>query len=259
MTKIILHGCLGAMGQAVLRSADEYDTQIVAGISGGEPAPGAHFTAGFPTFGQIADCDMKADVIIDFSLADAVTPLLKFAREKKLPAVICTTGLTPEQEDEITETAKIVPIFHSSNMSLGISLLTTVLKRVSRLLYESGFDIEILEKHHNRKIDAPSGTAWVLAASVNAALDNKLEPVFDRSPRRERRGREELGMSSIRGGTICGEHSVIFAGNEEVIELRHSAFSREIYAVGALNAAKYIKDKPPGLYTMENIINLEEL
>jgi 4-hydroxy-tetrahydrodipicolinate reductase len=202
---------------------------------------------------------MKADAVIDFSLADAITPLMRFAKEKKLPTVVCTTGLSPEQEQEINAAAEVTAIFHSSNMSLGISLLTTVLKRVSRLLYDSGFDIEILEKHHNRKIDAPSGTAIVLADSVNAALGNRLKPVYDRSPRRERRSRDELGMASVRGGTICGEHSVIFAGNEEVIELKHSAFSREIYAVGAINAAKYIYNRPPGLYTMENLINLEEL
>ena len=255
MTRIILHGCLGAMGRAVHKIADDYEVMISAGISGEETS----FCEGFPVFPQIGDCDIKADVILDFSLAEAVSPLLRYAVNSKTPAVVCTTGLTPAQEDEIVEAAKTIAIFHSSNMSLGISLLTTVLRRVSRILYGSGFDIEILEKHHNRKIDAPSGTAYMLANAINSALANVLEPTYNRSQRRKRREHEEIGLSSIRGGTICGEHSVIFAGKEEVLEFKHTAFSQEIYAVGALNAVNYIKDKAPGIYTMESLIDLGEL
>lgn len=255
MTRIILHGCLGAMGRAVHKIAGDYDVKISAGIAGEDVS----FIEGFPVFPQISDCNIKADVILDFSIAEAVSPLLRYAVEDKTPAVICTTGLTPAQETEIEDAAKAIAIFYSSNMSLGISLLTTVLRRVSRILYDSGFDIEILERHHNRKIDAPSGTAYLLSNTVNSALGNVLEPAYDRSQRRERRRREEIGLSSIRGGTICGEHSVIFAGKEEVLEFKHTAFSREIYASGALNAAKYIKDKAPGLYTMESLIDMGEL
>jgi len=254
MTRIILHGCLGAMGQAVRRIADDYEVQIAAGIMGEE----ATLSEGFPVFAQMVDCDIKADAILDFSLAEAVSPLLRYAAEHRIPTVVCTTGLTPAQEEELAETAKTTAIFYSSNMSLGISLLTTVLRQVSQILYGSGFDVEILEKHHNRKIDAPSGTAYMLANTVNSALGNMLEPTYDRSQRRERRGREELGLSSIRGGTICGEHSVIFAGKEEVLEFKHTAFSREIYAAGALKAAKYIKDKAPGIYTMESLFGWQK-
>ena len=287
MTDIILHGCNGAMGQAVRRIAGDLNVRIVAGISGdldvtkaagidlkkesvipgdlavnkaaGISGESAAFSEGFPVFAQIADCDIKADAILDFSLAEAVSPLIRYAVKNKLPSVICTTGLTPEQENEIEKAAEVIALFHSSNMSLGISLLTTILQRVSRILYNSGFDIEILEKHHNRKIDAPSGTAYMLANTVNASIGNVLQPTYNRSQRRERREHNELGLSSIRGGTICGEHSVIFAGKDELLEFKHTAFSREIYAVGALNAAKYIKDKAPGIYTMESLINLEEL
>ena len=253
MINIILNGYLGQMGMVVTSLVDKKtDMSIVAGIdtavSRGQPQ--------FPTFNNIFDCDMPADCIIDFSVSSVVGQVVDYARAKKIPAIICTTGLDDDTNDKITEASKNTAIFKSANMSLGINLIANMLSRVSKTLYEEGFDIEIIDKHHNRKIDAPSGTAFLLADTVNASVGN-LEYVFDRSSTREKRGRNEIGLHSIRAGTLVGQHSVIFMGQDEMIEFSHEAFSKEVFAVGALKAAKYIIGKPPGLYNMGHI--MEEL
>jgi 4-hydroxy-tetrahydrodipicolinate reductase len=253
MINIILNGYLGQMGLVVTSLVEKKpDMSIVAGID----VSGSRGQPQFPTFSSIFDCDMPADCIIDFSVSSAVGQVIEYAVLKKIPAIICTTGLDEKDNEKILKGSKETAIFKSANMSLGINILANMLSKVSKTLYEEGFDIEIIDKHHNRKVDAPSGTAYLLADTVNASVGG-LEYVFDRSTVREKRRRNELGLHSIRAGTLVGEHSVIFLGQDEMIELKHEAFSKEVFAVGALKAAKFIKGKPPGLYSMANI--MEEL
>lgn len=250
MTRIIMHGYNGKMGQVICRLVNEDpDCEIVAGIDI------SNNNAIFPTFNNINDCDMPADVIIDFSTASAVDNVLNYAVLKKMPIVICTTGLSEITLKNIEEATKVIPVFKSANMSLGINLIANILKKYASVLYDSDFDIEITERHHNQKIDAPSGTAILLADAVNESVDNKLEYVYDRSSVREKRSKNQLGFSVVRGGTIVGDHSVIFAGNDEVIEFSHSAYSKEVFAVGAVKAAKFLSGKSAGKYDMQSIMN----
>ncbi len=250
MTKIIMNGCNGHMGRVIcdIVSKDK-ECEIAAGIDVVES------NAVFPTFTDINDCNIDADVIVDFSTAGAVPEVVKYAMAKGLPAVICTTGLSEDTLALIDEAAKTIPVFRSANMSIGINLIASILKKYAEVLDESGFDIEILEMHHNLKLDAPSGTALLLADSINESMDNKFHYVYDRSQRRERRDSKEIGISAVRGGTIVGEHSVIFAGRNEVIEFKHSAHSKEVFAVGAVRAAKFIKGKPCGMYDMQDVMS----
>ncbi len=251
MPKIILNGYMGKMGR-VIRSLSENDKdcEIVAGI---DIAP-AGSASPFPSYASIFDCAVGADVIIDFSIADAVSDVVEYAVKTKTPAVICSTGLSQKIIDAITDASKHVAMFRSANMSMGINLIASIIKKISPVLNDSNFDIEIVERHHNQKIDAPSGTAILLYEAANTALDNTMRPVYDRSQLREKRTRNEIGIHAIRGGNIVGDHNVIFAGKDEVIELSHSAGSKDVFAVGALNAAKYLVGKPPGLYTMEDMM-----
>ena len=249
MVKIIMHGCNGRMGQMITDIAAEDETvEIVAGVDkflGRENK--------YPVFEKISACDVDADVIIDFSNAAAVDDLLDYAVERKLPVVLCSTGLSEEQNKKVTETAAQVAVLKSANMSLGINMMMDLLKRAEKILSEAGFDIEIVEKHHNKKLDAPSGTALALADAMNA--EGKYEYVFDRSDRRAARERKEMGISSVRGGTIVGEHDVIFAGTDEVVTISHHAASRAVFAKGAISAAKFLADKAPGMYDMSDVIN----
>ncbi len=252
MTRIILNGCFGRMGTVLCKlAAENRDMEIVAGIDIAMHADGQTF----PTYSDILSCEMPADVVVDFTNINGIRGLCEFGEARKIPLVICTTGLTPENWNDINAAAEKVAVFQSPNMSLGINLLSNLLERAAKLLYDSGFDIEITERHHNQKLDAPSGTALVLADAVNRALGNKLRVVTGRGGGNAKRERDELGVHALRGGTIVGEHSVVFAGLDEVIELSHSAHSREIFAVGAIKAASFIKDKPPGLYNMNDLIN----
>ena len=250
MVKAIMHGCNGKMGQVIsnLVAADS-DIEIVAGI---DPHDDGHNA--YPVYRSIFECDIPADVIIDFAAAGAVNNLLDYAVRKNIPVVLCTTGLSAEQLDKVEETAQKVAVLKSANMSLGINTLFKVLADVSPLLSAVGFDIEIVEKHHRLKVDAPSGTALALADSINAANGNKFEYKFDRSQVREKRTDNEIGISAVRGGTIVGEHEVIFAGEDEVIELKHTAYSKAVFAKGAIEAAKYLAGKPAGRYTMKEVI-----
>ena len=249
MVKAIMHGCNGKMGQVIsnLAAADS-DIEIVAGI---DPHDDGHNA--YPVYRSIFECDIPADVIIDFAAAGAVNNLLDYAVRKNIPVVLCTTGLSAEQLDKVEETAQKVAVLKSANMSLGINMLMKLLQDATKILAPAG-DIEIVEKHHRLKVDAPSGTALALADSINAANGNKFEYKFDRSQVREKRTDNEIGISAVRGGTIVGEHEVIFAGEDEVIELKHTAYSKAVFAKGAIEAAKYLAGKPAGRYTMKEVI-----
>ena len=208
----------------------------------------------FPIFSSINDVNIKADIIIDFSNPLALNSILEYSQNQKLPVVICTTGFSKEQVEKINEASKNIPVFYSGNMSLGINLLIELCQKATNVLGDS-FDIEIIEKHHNQKIDAPSGTALMIANGISEHLDEKYEYKYNRTTSREKRKKNEIGIHSIRGGTITGDHEVIFAGKDEIITISHHAASRNIFANGAINAAKYILNKTPGLYKMKNLIN----
>ena len=250
MTRIIMHGCNGKMGQVItgLCKEDE-NAKIVAGIDVVDNKDN-----GYPVFTDIDACDVEADVIIDFAAAVAVDKLLDYAKNKKIPVVLCTTGLTPNQINKVAETSKDVAILKSANMSLGINTIMKLLKDAANIFAPAGFDIEIVEKHHNQKVDAPSGTALALADSINEARNNEYEYVYDRSQVRKKREKKELGISAVRGGTIVGEHEVIFAGVDEVIEIKHTAYSKSVFAKGAVEAAKFLAGKKNGMYDMSDVI-----
>lgn len=250
MTKIIVHGYRGRMGQTIcaLAAADP-ECEVVAGVDRNIGPAGQ-----FPAFNDISHCDAQADVIIDFSNAAAVPGVLSYAAEKKTAAVIATTGLEIETERRLTQISKTVPIFRSANMSLGINLIASLLNKISPILYNENFDIEIIERHHNIKADAPSGTAYLLANAINNSLDDKLEYVTDRSGVRGARGRKQLGVCAVRGGTIVGEHEVLFAGRDETIKIIHGAYSKDVFAVGALSAAKFLAKQSAGFYDMRDLI-----
>lgn len=251
MTNIIMNGCNGRMGRMITDIANkDTDVQIVAGIDAYDKV-----TNDYPVFTNIFDCNVDADVIIDFSTASAVDDLLKYAVEKKIPVVLCTTGLTSEQLDNVQKASEKVAILKSANMSLGINTLMKILKVATEVLANRGYDIEIVEKHHNQKLDAPSGTALALADCINQVLNNEYDYTYDRSSRREKRPEKEIGISAVRGGTIVGEHVVIYAGIDEVIEIKHTAYSRAVFAKGAVDAAKYLASKETGMYNMADVLN----
>lgn len=251
MTNVIMHGCNGKMGQTIagLIAADDEIT-LVAGVDVFDQGKNP-----FPVFKSISECDVKADVIIDFSTASAVDELLAYCVTTKTPCVLCTTGLSEEQLAKVTEASKQVAILRSANMSLGINMLMKLLKEAAQILAPAGFDIEIVEKHHNLKIDAPSGTALALGDSVNEALNHEYEYVYDRSQRRIKRPKKEIGYAAVRGGTIVGEHDVIFAGADEVVTFSHTAYSKAVFGKGAIQAAKFLKGKEAGLYDMSHVID----
>lgn len=251
MTRIILSGCNGKMGRVISRIvSEEEDLEIAAGLD-----INTYIQNPYPVYTDIENCIEDADVIIDFSHPSALDGLLEFAKKRNLPIVVATTGLSAEQKISIEETAKEIPVFFSANMSLGINLLMDLAKKATKLLGDK-FDIEIIEKHHNQKLDAPSGTALALAEAVSETLENPAEFVYDRHSVRKKRRANEIGIHAVRGGTIVGEHEIIFAGNDEVIELKHSAASKEVFAEGAVKAAEFMKGKPTGLYSMADLIVL---
>ena len=250
MVNIIMHGCSGRMGQIIsgLAASDE-NVNIVAGIDIVDNGNNS-----YPVFTNIKDCDVAADVIIDFASAKAVDTLLDYVEERQMPVVLCTTGLSEEQLARVEEVSKKVAVLKSANMSLGINTLFKVLKSVAPLLAEAGFDIEVVEKHHHFKLDAPSGTAIALADAVNESLPEKYDYRFDRSADRMARPKNEIGFSAVRAGTIVGEHDVIFAGEDEVITFSHTAYSRSVFGKGAIEAAKFLSGKPAGYYSMKDVI-----
>ena len=250
MTRAVIHGCNGKMGQIITRLAKEDSgIQIVAGVDRYQG-----IANDYPVFSDMASCDVEADVVIDFSSAEAVDALLDACMEKKLPLVLCTTGLSGEQLEKVEKAKKNIAILRSANMSVGVNLLLKLLKEAAAVLGPAGYDIEIVEKHHNKKVDAPSGTALALADSINDALDGAYSYVYDRSQVRKPREKTEIGISAVRGGTITGQHDVIFAGEDEVIEFQHTAYSKNVFAKGALEAAKFLAGKPAGGYGMEDVI-----
>ena len=197
---------------------------------------------------------MGVDVVIDFSNAGAVDELLDYCVKKSLPVVLCTTGLSDEQLKKVDECSEKIAVLKSANMSMGINLLLKLLKAAAKVLAPAGYDIELVEKHHNQKLDAPSGTALALADSINEAMGNEYEYVYDRSQVRKKRDAKEIGISAVRAGTIVGEHEVIFAGTDEVIEFKHTAYSRSVFAKGAVEAGKFLAGQPAGMYDMGDVI-----
>ena len=251
MIKTILVGSAGKMGAFVSRAAKEDgNLEIIAGVDR------VNSGQSFPVFSKFSDIAASADVIIDFSNPVLLDDMLNFAVAKKIPVVIATTGYSEAQIEKIKLTAKEVPIFFTFNMSIGVNLICALSKKAAAILGD-GFDVEIVEKHHNQKLDAPSGTAIMLANAVNDEFGGKKLYEYDRHSKRQKRSKNEIGIHSVRGGTIVGEHDVIFAGHDEVITISHAAYSREVFAVGAVRAARFIADKKSGLYDMNSIMNFE--
>ncbi len=249
MTRIILSGALGKMGRAIATCVDNRDDcEIVAGVDLSTTE------CSFPIFKSFNDINIDGDVIIDFSHPSVLEDLLNFAKEKKIPAVIATTGLNEQQIESIKVASNNVPLFFSANMSIGVSLVSELAKKAAKVL-QGSFDIEIVEAHHNQKIDAPSGTALMLADSISEALDEKPIYEFDRHSKRMKRTKNEIGIHAVRGGTIVGEHEIIFAGPDEVIKISHSAYSKQLFANGSVNAGLFLVGKEPGFYSMKDLIN----
>lgn len=249
MIRIIISGINGNMGQVIRRCVEErQDCTVVAGIDKNTDPSG-----GYHVFEVPADCAVDADVIIDFSHPAVLEPLLEMAVSRRLPVVIATTGLSEAQIARIGEAAGQIPVFFTANMSLGVNLMRELAKIAARVL-GSDFDIEIIEKHHNRKIDAPSGTALMLADAIAGELAHTSQYVYDRHSQRKKRAKNEIGLHAVRGGTIVGEHEILFAGRDEVLTISHVATSREIFATGAVNAAAFLHGRAPGLYGMADLI-----
>ena len=250
MTKVIMNGCNGKMGQVITDIiAKDPEVTIVAGVDIYDEQKND-----YPVFKRIADCNVPADAIIDFSNVSAVDELLDYCEKTKIPVVLCTTGLSEEQLTRVQQVSNSVAVLKSANMSLGINTLMNLLQKAVEVLAPAGFDIEIVEKHHNQKLDAPSGTALALADAMNSAMDQAYEYKYDRSQERKKREPNEIGIQAVRGGTIVGEHEVIFAGTDEVIEFKHTAYSKAIFGKGAVEAAKFLAGKPAGMYDMHDVI-----
>lgn len=249
MTKIAIVGCNGKMGGFVARAVDEsMECETLFGVDAFGKS-----NYEFPVYGSFDEAAEKPDVIIDFSSPAALDGMLQYALNNKIPCVICTTGYSGEQIEKIKAAAKSVAVFYSGNMSLGVNLMIELAKQAARVLGGS-FDIEIVEKHHNLKVDAPSGTALMIADAVSGVLDSETQYVYDRHASRKKRSKNEIGIHSVRGGTIVGEHDIIFAGHDEVVTVSHQALSKEVFAVGAVNAAAFLASQPAGMYDMSNLL-----
>lgn len=247
---MMMHGCNGAMGRVITELVKGQDTiAIVAGVDKYDGVK-----QDYPVYKDLEDVKEEADVVVDFSAASAVDRLLDYCTRKKLPVVLCTTGLSREQVEKVSQAAGETAVLRSANMSLGINLLLKIVKEAAQALAAAGFDMEIVEKHHNQKLDAPSGTALALADSINEAMDRQYHYVYDRSGRHEKRDGKEIGISAVRGGSIVGEHDVVFAGTDEVVTFSHTAYSKAVFAKGAVEAAKFLAGKTAGLYSMADVI-----
>lgn len=250
MIKIIMNGCNGKMGQVISRLVDEdSEVEIVCGVD-----INTQQMNDYPVVASIEEFSGEADVVIDFSHPSCLNSILNYCKRTNTPVILATTGFSAEDKASFTEAANEIPVFFSANMSLGINLLISLAKQAAKLL-EGNFDIEIVERHHNKKIDAPSGTALAIADAIDETLSYPAEYVFDRHNVRRQRKATEIGISAVRGGTIVGDHDIIFAGNDEVIELSHHAASKEIFAVGAIKAAKFMVGKPSGMYNMDMLVS----
>lgn len=249
MIKVILSGCSGRMGHVVASMlSDAADMELVCGFD-----LRADSSSPFPVYASPEAFRGQADVLIDFSSTSSLLPLLDFCVARQIPAVLCTTGYSEEQLQAVQEASQQIAIFQSGNMSVGINLVMDLVRQAAAVLGQD-FDVEIVEKHHHKKLDAPSGTALMLADAAKEGLPQQVDYVYDRSPRREERGPGEIGISSVRGGSIVGDHTVIFAGHDEVIEISHRAYSREIFAKGAVNAARFLVGKSAGKYNMNDYL-----
>ena len=250
MVKIIMHGCNGAMGQVITKlAAEDKDAEITAGIDRVDNRENP-----YSVFTSCDACDVEADVIVDFSVAQAVDGVLAYALKRKMPLVLCTTGLSEKQLEDVKTASAQIPILRSANMSLGVNTVFKLAAAAAKILGEVGYDIEIVEKHHNKKMDAPSGTALAIADAINEAMDDRYTYKLDRSAERARREANEIGIQAVRGGTIVGEHEVLFCGPDEVIEIKHTAYSKAIFGKGAIQAAQFLKGKKPGMYQMSDVI-----
>ena len=248
MIKVLINGCNGRMGQVLVNEIDRFSELLLVG--GFDIHDEGKNT--FPVYSNIEDIKEKPDVIVDFSVPVSTFNILKYAVSNKVPVVIATTGFTKEQLEEIKQISKQIPIFQSSNMSFDINLMKKIVAEVAKNLKET--DIEIVETHHNRKVDAPSGTAILLADAINDVMDKKLDYNFNRHDIHEKRNPNEIGFSSIRGGNIVGEHSVMFFGEHETFEIKHTSYSRDVFAEGALKAAVFIASQKPGFYGMDDMV-----
>lgn len=251
MIKVLINGYCGTMGKVIANEIKaEENMKVVAGVD----KKAVNMQDDINVYNDIKDCKEEIDLIIDFSHPNSLPSLLEYGINKNIPIVMGTTGLSDADMNIIKDASEKIPIFYSANMSLGINLLVSIVKNISPILNDT-FDIEIIEKHHNKKIDAPSGTAYMIANAINSELDNSKEYVFDRHTKSQARDKKEIGIHAIRGGTIVGEHSVIYAGTDEVIEIKHSAASKKIFAQGAIKAAKFVINKENCLYSMEDLIS----
>ncbi|MBQ9766431.1 MAG: 4-hydroxy-tetrahydrodipicolinate reductase [Lachnospiraceae bacterium] len=253
MTRIIMRGCNGRMGQVITNLVkDDSEAQIVAGIDLVD-----NIENGYPVFASLDECDVEADVVIDFTSPKLLDEMLAWSIEKQVPIVLCTTGYDEEQLAKIKKASEKVALLRSANMSLGVNTILKLVQAATNVLAAADFDIEIVEKHHNQKLDAPSGTALAIADAINEVLNNEYTYNYDRSQVKAKREKKEIGLSAVRGGTIVGEHEVIFAGIDEVIEIKHTAYSKAIFGKGAVQAAKFLKGKSAGLYNMSQVIDGE--
>ncbi|MBP5250398.1 MAG: 4-hydroxy-tetrahydrodipicolinate reductase [Lachnospiraceae bacterium] len=250
MTRIILYGCNGRMGRMITDILkDDKEAAIVAGVDKfGEPS------GKFPVFASLAECDVPADVLIDFSSPAALSDILENAKERKLALVLCSTGYSDEETQRINKATEEFAVLRSANMSLGVTLLLKLVNEAAKVLLTQGYDPEIVELHHNKKLDAPSGTALAFADAINDAVDYQYANRYERHSAKEKRPVPEIGISSVRGGTIPGEHEILFCGPDEVIEFRHVAYSRALFGKGAVTAAKFLAGKEPGMYSMADVI-----
>ena len=248
MIKIAINGINGTMGRVLSEAVlSDPELKLVCGFD----AYGENNSV--LTYKTFDECEKEIDVVIDFSHPATFTGLMEFVRKKKIPVVVATTGLSEENLKVLEEASEEIPVFRSANMSLGVNLLIDLVKKAAGMLYEN-FDIEIIEKHHNKKIDAPSGTALMIADEISETVDDNITYTYDRHSQRKKREKQEIGIHAVRGGTIVGEHDVIFAGKDEIITVSHTAMSKEIFATGSIRAAKFIFDKAPGIYSMKNIM-----
>lgn len=248
MIRIILSGCNGKMGHMVTKCVDNFNNlSIVAGID-----MKTDNTLSYTVFNNINNCTIDADVVLDFSRPTSLPSISEYCIKNTIPLVICTTGYTIEENKQIIDLSKKIPVFHSANMSFGINIVNNILRKISSSLYND-FDIEIIEKHHNQKVDAPSGTALMLADTIKSSIEEETIYTHGRVGT-SKRHKKEIGIHAVRGGNIVGDHDIIFAGQGEVIEIKHSAISREVFAAGALKACQFIYNKENGMYDMDDII-----
>lgn len=248
MKKILLCGCLGKMGRVITQSVANFpNLEIAAGVDMQEDP-----SVKYPIFTQISECTVPVDVVLDFSRPEALDSLLDYCENKNLPLVLCTTGYSKEALGKITNSSNKIAVFRSANMSIGINLINGILKNISAMLY-ANYDIEIIEKHHNQKVDSPSGTALLLANSIKESIPEETNFVYGREGIKKRE-HKEIGIHAVRGGSIVGDHQIIFAGQGEIIELSHYALSREVFAIGALKASEFMCGKEKGFYTMDDVL-----